>query len=156
MRVIDREMLPSVIFDLAQRVQQLGWIGVVADARLGMDILQWQNLCRALILAGDDAARFVRRVAARLRDELGELVTGQFHFRFSIADFRLAAADLREAAMIATNSSASFNNELTKCDFISPPPTMSSIQEPLSSASSSTTPILAMNSAFERLWHAAR
>jgi hypothetical protein len=62
-------MLPIAVFDLAQCVQQLRWIGVVADARLGVDILQWQNFRRALTLAGDDAARFIRRVMLGLRDE---------------------------------------------------------------------------------------
>ena len=68
-------MLPIVVFDLAQRVKQLGWVGVVANARLGIDVLQRQDFCRAPVRAGDDAARFVWRVAPRLGDELMQLVS---------------------------------------------------------------------------------
>ncbi len=68
--MINGEMLPTQTFHLAKRMQQFVRIDVIADARVGIDIFQRVNLERAPCLAGDDATRFVRRVAPRLRDEL--------------------------------------------------------------------------------------
>ncbi len=84
MRVVDGEMLPTAILDLAQREQKFVRIGIVARARFGIDILQRQNLERATFFAADDAARFIRRVAPRLGDELVQLFVGQFHFGFIV------------------------------------------------------------------------
>ncbi len=68
--MVNRQMLPGQSFHLAKRVQQFVRIDIVADARVRINIFQRVNLERAPILAGDDAARFVGRVALRLRDEL--------------------------------------------------------------------------------------
>lgn len=68
-------MLPTAILDLAQREQKFVRIGIVARARFGIDILQRQNLERAILFAADDAARFIWRVAPRLGDELVQLVS---------------------------------------------------------------------------------
>lgn len=68
--MVDRQMFPAQTLQLAKRVQQLVRIDVVAAARIGIDILQRVNLERAPVFAGDDAARFVGRVAAREGDQL--------------------------------------------------------------------------------------
>jgi hypothetical protein len=68
--MVNREMLPAQTLHLTKRVQQFVRIDVVADARVGIDIFQRVDLERAPFLAGDDAARFVGRVAPRLGDEL--------------------------------------------------------------------------------------
>jgi len=68
--MVDGEVLPAVVLDFAQRAQEFVRIGIVARARFGIDILQRQNLERATFFAADDAARFIRRVAPRLGDEL--------------------------------------------------------------------------------------
>jgi len=68
--MVDGEVLPAVVLDFAQRAQEFVRIGIVARARFGIDILQRQKLERATFFAADDAARFIRRVAPRLGDEL--------------------------------------------------------------------------------------
>jgi hypothetical protein len=73
--------------------------------------------------------------------------------RFAIADFD---AEMREDAMIATNSFAFLSKEFTIDSFINPPSIISSIQKALSSASSSTMSSFAMNSDLERPRQAAR
>lgn len=89
--------------------------------------------------------------SAERRIELGQVANLQ-----GIADFRLATADFRDAAIIATSSEASFNNGAICFSERMLVSTMSSNQNAVSSASSSTTPILAMNSARDLARHAAR
>src|SRR5206468_4338593 len=67
-----------------------------------------------------------------------------------IADFRVPSADFREAAMIATSSPASPNRGRILPSLSKPESTINSNQKDISSASSSTTPIFAINSARER------
>src|ERR1039457_573137 len=73
-----------------------------------------------------------------------------------IADFRLATADFREEAIIATSSSASFSSGSTCFSLRILEPMINSNQNAVSSASSSATPIFAMNSARDRTRQAAR
>src|SRR4029077_6473384 len=89
--------------------------------------------------------------AAYRRIELGEVA--DLH---RIADFRLPSADFREAAIIATSSPASITSERILVSPSKPESMINSNQKHVSSASSSTTPILAINSARERARHAAR
>src|SRR5262245_32137645 len=84
------------------------------------------------------------------RIELGEVA--DLH---RIADFRLPIADLREAAMMATSSPASFSRGRILSSVSKPESMINSNQKQLSSASSSTTPIFAINSARERARQAA-
>jgi len=74
--MVDREVLPAVVFDLAQRVPQFLWIGVVVDARIGIDVSQREDLECASFFAADNAAGLIRRVAACLCNELLELLMG--------------------------------------------------------------------------------
>src|SRR5437899_914554 len=61
------------------------------------------------------------------------------------------AAEIREEVMMAHSSCASILNGSTSFSFIKPPSIINSIQYSLSSASSSTTPSRAMNSALDAL-----
>src|SRR5262249_5859463 len=81
---------------------------------------------------------------------------GQIANLHRIADLRLPTADLREAAMIATNSPASFSKGRILSSVSKSESMINSKQKQLSSASSSTTPIFAINSARERARQAAR
>src|SRR5262245_45607046 len=72
-----------------------------------------------------------------------------------IADLRLPIADLREAAMIATSSPASLSRGRILSSVSKPESMINSNQKQVSSASSSTTPIFAINSARERARQAA-
>src|SRR5205085_11193377 len=73
-----------------------------------------------------------------------------------IADCRLPIPDFRDAAMMATSSVASLSNGWICLVDLMSHSTISSSQKAVSSASSSTTPIFAMNSARERARHADR
>ena len=79
MRMVNREMLPAVCFDIAKRDEQFHWIGVEIHARRGVRVRQWIDFPRATLHASDNAARFVWRVAARVRDELGQLGLCKLH-----------------------------------------------------------------------------
>jgi hypothetical protein len=76
--------------------------------------------------------------------------------RLLIADCLRRAAEIRDAAMMATSSLASFSKGSTLAAGRRAPSMINSIQKALSSASSSTIPILAMNSARERPRQQAR
>ena len=89
--------------------------------------------------------------AAYRRIELGEVA--DLH---GIGDLRLPIADLREAAMIATSSPASLSRGRILSSLSKPESMINSNQKQLSSASSSTIPIFAINSARDRARHAAR
>src|SRR6185369_14575860 len=84
------------------------------------------------------------------RIELGQVAD------LHIFDCRLPTADFREAAMIATSSPASLSSARTLGSVSKPESIINSNQKHVSSASSSTTPILAINSARERARQAAR
>lgn len=77
--MINRQMLPAIRFDFAERIEQRVWFRIVFDARIRSDVGQGKNFERALILAGDNAARFVGCVAFSKRDELSKLLTGDMH-----------------------------------------------------------------------------
>ena len=83
---------------------------------------------------------------AQRRIKLGEIA--KLH---RIADCRLAIADLRDAAMIETISSASRSSGLSLVIGNKPVSIISSSQNALSSASSSTVPSFAITSRFDRL-----
>src|SRR5664279_3376265 len=78
------------------------------------------------------------------------------HCRFRIFDCRFEAADLRDAAMIATSSLASARSGSTRFGGRRFASEISSSQSKVSSASSKTTPTFAMNSAFDRARQVAR
>jgi hypothetical protein len=59
--------------DIADRVEKLLWIGQVAHARVVIHVLERVDLEGAPVFTADQTARFVRRLAARLRDELLDL-----------------------------------------------------------------------------------
>jgi hypothetical protein len=59
--------------DIADRVEKLLWIGQVANARIVIHVLERVDLECAPVFTADQTARFVRRVAAGLRDELLDL-----------------------------------------------------------------------------------
>src|SRR6266404_6829688 len=88
--------------------------------------------------------------AAQRRVKLGEIA--DLHRN---ADWRLAIADFRDAAIIATSSPASISKGRNFASLSNPDSVISSSQNAVSSASSSTTPILEMNSARDRARHAA-
>ena len=93
---------------------------------------------------------------ARLELDVHFETNGSEHCRFQISDFRLEAADLRDATMIATSSLASARSGSMRFGGRRLDSAINSSQSKASSASSKTTPILAMNSAFERARHVAR
>src|SRR5207302_3409794 len=106
---------------------------------------------RVLVDVRDLLVNVTFYTTAERRIELSQIADFQ-----RIADFRLPIADLRDAAMIATNSLASLSKGST-CVF---PRILESVisssQHAVSSASSSSAPILAMNSARDRARQAAR
>src|SRR5260370_19033694 len=119
-----------------------------------------------LLSRHDEDVFICRRVLVDVRDLLVNIAfhaTAQRRIELSqianlhrITDFRLPIADLRDAAMIATSSLASFSKG-SIC--VSPrilESMISSSQNAVSSASSSTTPILAINSARDRARQGAR
>ncbi len=74
--MVDRQMLPPQVFRLAQGVQKLEGIDIVADARVRIGVLHGIDLERLVLLAGDYAARFIRRVPPRLGDQQFQLLSG--------------------------------------------------------------------------------
>jgi hypothetical protein len=156
MRMINGEMFKSHCIHILKTREQFTWISVIICLRCWRCILERINLFRAILFASDESARFIRRIVFGLRDDLLKMKSCKNHFRFPICDLRLLDAEIRDAAIIAVSSFASFNREFTNAGFIAPLSTINSIQNALSSASSSTTPSLAMNSYFERPRHAAR
>src|SRR5262245_45384176 len=101
-----------------------------------------------------DVTNFLMKIpfhaTAHRRIELGEIAD------FHISDFRLPTGDFRDAAIIATSSLASFSRGSTLASVSKRESIINSNQKQVSSASSSTTPILAINSGRDRAWHAAR
>ncbi len=79
--MVNRQMFPAVRFDVAKRGEERVGFALVARAWVGRDVLQRIDLTGAGVLATDDAAGFARRVAPRLRDELGELNATENHTR---------------------------------------------------------------------------
>ncbi len=80
MRVINGQYFPLVVFlDIANRVQELLRVGEVANARIVVHVLERIDLQCASILAADQAAGFIRRIGACLRDELFELSCCEDH-----------------------------------------------------------------------------
>jgi hypothetical protein len=73
--MVDCEVLPPKVLGLAQSVQKLDGIDIVADAGVRIDVLQGVDLERAALLTCDYAARLIRRVLPRLGDQLLYLVS---------------------------------------------------------------------------------
>src|SRR5712692_3260882 len=97
--------------------------------------------------------------AAQRRIKLRQIANLQeiFKLRFAICDFcGKRDAVFLDDAIIATISPASPSNGLTSLWFSRPASMISSSQNALSSASSSTIPSFATNSTLERARHAAR
>ncbi len=70
MGVEDRQMVPAVLVNVAQRVQEPLRLAVVTDPRLRVDVGDGIDPQRPSLFAADDTARLARRVGARERDEL--------------------------------------------------------------------------------------
>ena len=73
--MVDRQVLPPQVLRLAQGVQKLDGIDIVADAGVRIDVLQGVDLERVTLLTCNYAARLIRRVLPRLRDQLLYLVS---------------------------------------------------------------------------------
>lgn len=63
--MVDREYIPAVVINLAQRVQLLLRLAEITDVRLAVHIFQRIDFKRAAFLAADDATRFRRRIPLR-------------------------------------------------------------------------------------------
>ncbi len=67
------------VFDLAHSLEELIRLRLVANARLVVHIFHRMNFERASILSADHTPGLIRRVPARLRDNLLELFACQLH-----------------------------------------------------------------------------
>ena len=63
-------MLPAVRLNILKRREEFQWIPIIVHARCWVSIGKRIDLVRAAVFPTDDAARFVRRVATGLRDQL--------------------------------------------------------------------------------------
>jgi hypothetical protein len=63
-------MLPAIRFNVAKCVEEFQRIGVKIHVRSRVCVVQRIDFQRAIVLAADNAAGFIRRVAARVHDEL--------------------------------------------------------------------------------------
>ncbi len=91
MGMIDRQMVPLVLVNVAQRVQEPLRLTVVADSRRRVDVGDGIDPQRHPLFAADDAARLARRVGAREGDELLQLLPCQLHWLSTVKN--LAADD---------------------------------------------------------------
>ena len=71
--MVNREMFPASAFDFTKCVEQCVWFGFISNTRLGRIVRQRKNFLRAIVLARDNAARFVGRIRACVRDDLSKL-----------------------------------------------------------------------------------
>jgi hypothetical protein len=78
------QMIPTVLVNVAQRVQEPLRLTVVADPRLRVHVRDGIDSQRPALFAADDAARLTRRVGARQRDELFQLLLCQLHCHYPL------------------------------------------------------------------------
>jgi hypothetical protein len=70
MAVVDRHELAIEIARLSERVEDLHLIDDVARLGCGMHVAAAQDTTNDIVLAEEQAAAFLRRVRARVRDDL--------------------------------------------------------------------------------------
>lgn len=74
MGMINRQMVPTILVNVSQRVQEPLRFTVVADPRLRVHVGDWIDPQRPALFAADNTARLALRIGARQRDELFQLL----------------------------------------------------------------------------------